>query len=153
MSDSLQSHGLQPIRLFCPWDFPGKSAGVDCHFLLQGIFLTQESNPDLQHCKQTFYHLSHQGSPRKLLFNSWIRKNPQRKDRLHTIVFWASLVAQLVKNPPAMCKTCVWSLVEEISGEGKGYPFQYSGLGNSKFRTLGLQRVRHDWSTFTFSER
>ena len=24
--------------------FPGKSAGVDCHFLLQGIFPTQESN-------------------------------------------------------------------------------------------------------------
>jgi len=29
------------------WDFPGKSAGVDCHFLLQGIFPTQESNPGL----------------------------------------------------------------------------------------------------------
>ena len=27
-----------------PWDFPGKSSGVDCHFLLQGIFRTQESN-------------------------------------------------------------------------------------------------------------
>ena len=26
------------------WDFPGKSAGVICHFLLQGIFPTQESN-------------------------------------------------------------------------------------------------------------
>ena len=34
-SDSLQPHGLQPIRLLHPWDFPGKSAGVDCHFLLQ----------------------------------------------------------------------------------------------------------------------
>ena len=43
MSDSLRPHGLQPIRLLCPWDFPDKSAGVDCHFLLQGIFLTQES--------------------------------------------------------------------------------------------------------------
>ena len=27
-------HGLQPTRLLCPWDFPGKSAGVDCHCLL-----------------------------------------------------------------------------------------------------------------------
>ena len=35
--------------------FPGKSAGVDCHFLLQGIFPTQESNPGLPHCRQTFY--------------------------------------------------------------------------------------------------
>ena len=44
LSDSLQSHGLQPSRLFCPWDSPGKSTGVGCHFLLQGIFPTQESN-------------------------------------------------------------------------------------------------------------
>ena len=29
-----------PIRLLRPWDFPGKGAGVDCHFLLQGIFPT-----------------------------------------------------------------------------------------------------------------
>ena len=33
-----------PARLFCPWDFPGKNTGVDCHALLQGIFATQESN-------------------------------------------------------------------------------------------------------------
>ena len=31
MSDSLQPHGLQPTRLFGPWDFPGKSTGVGCH--------------------------------------------------------------------------------------------------------------------------
>ena len=31
----------------CPWNFPGKNTGVGCHFLLQGIFLTQGSNPHL----------------------------------------------------------------------------------------------------------
>ena len=36
--DYLQPHGLQPDRLLCPRDFPGKNTGVDCHFLLQGIF-------------------------------------------------------------------------------------------------------------------
>ena len=40
-------HGLQPTRLVCPWDFLSKNAGVDCHFLLQGIFLTQGWNPHL----------------------------------------------------------------------------------------------------------
>ena len=30
--------GLQPARLLCPWDFPGKDTGVGCHFLLHGIF-------------------------------------------------------------------------------------------------------------------
>ena len=44
-------------------DFPDKSTGVGCHFLLQGIFPTQGSNPDLPHCRQMLYHLSHQGSP------------------------------------------------------------------------------------------
>ena len=62
VSDSLRPHGLGPTRLLSPWDFLGKSTGVGCHFLLQGIFLTQGSNPGLQHCRQMFYPLSHQGS-------------------------------------------------------------------------------------------
>ena len=33
------------------------------HLLLQEIFLTQESNPGLPHCRQILYCLSHQGSP------------------------------------------------------------------------------------------
>ena len=44
-------------------DFPGKSTGVGCHSLLQGIFPTQGSNPGLLHCRRMLYHLSHQGSP------------------------------------------------------------------------------------------
>ena len=47
MSNSLQSHGLQPARLHCPWDFPGKDTGVGYNFLLQGIFQTQGFNPSL----------------------------------------------------------------------------------------------------------
>ena len=35
---TLRPQGLQPSRLLCPWDFPGKNAGVGCHFLLYGIF-------------------------------------------------------------------------------------------------------------------
>ena len=44
-------------------DFPGKNTGVGCHFLHQGIFPIQGSNPGLQHCRQTLYPLSPQGSP------------------------------------------------------------------------------------------
>ena len=36
-----------------PWDSPGKSTRVGCHFLLQGIFPTQQSNPGLLHSSQT----------------------------------------------------------------------------------------------------
>ena len=45
------------------WNFLSKNTGVGCHFLLQGIIPTQGSNPGLLHCRQTLYHLSHQGSP------------------------------------------------------------------------------------------
>ena len=39
-----QHYGLQPARLLCSWDSPGKNTGVDCHVVLQGIFPTQGSN-------------------------------------------------------------------------------------------------------------
>ena len=55
----LRPHGLQAARLLCPWDFPGKNTGMGCHFLLQGILLTQGLNPGLLHCRQTLHHLSH----------------------------------------------------------------------------------------------
>ena len=36
---------------------------MGCHFLLQGIFPTQGSNPGVRHYRQMLYPLSHQGSP------------------------------------------------------------------------------------------
>jgi len=44
MSNSLQPHGL-----YSPWDSPGQNTGVGSFSLLQGIFLTQGSNPGLLH--------------------------------------------------------------------------------------------------------
>ena len=43
MSDSVRPHRRQPSRLPLPWDSPGKSTGVGCHFLLQGIKVKSES--------------------------------------------------------------------------------------------------------------
>ena len=37
VSDSERPHRLQPTRLLCPWDFPGKSTGVGCHCLLRKL--------------------------------------------------------------------------------------------------------------------
>ena len=42
--------------------FPGKDTAVGCHFLLQGIFLTQGSNPGFLHCRQILYQVSCHGS-------------------------------------------------------------------------------------------
>ena len=43
VSDSSRPQGLQPTRLLRPWDFPGKSAGVGCHCLLQCMKVKSES--------------------------------------------------------------------------------------------------------------
>ena len=57
---------------------------------------------------------------------------------------WASLGAQLVKNPPAMWETWVQSLGwEDPLEKGKGYPLQYSGLENSMDHTVhGVTKSR-----------
>ena len=70
MPDSLWPHGLQPTRLLCSWDFPGKGTGVGCHFLLQGIFPTQGLNPGLLNCRQILYQLSY---IREALFSVYIK--------------------------------------------------------------------------------
>ena len=54
--------GLQPARLLCPWNSPGKNTGVSCHFLLQGIFPTQGLNSSVLHCRKILYCLNHQGN-------------------------------------------------------------------------------------------
>ena len=61
MSSSLRPHGL-----YNPWNSLGQNTAVGSCSLLQGIFLTQGSNPGLPHCRRIFYQLSHKGSPRIL---------------------------------------------------------------------------------------
>ena len=70
--------------------------------------------------------------------------------------YWsrASLVAQLIKNPPAIWETWVQSLDWISPGEEKGYPLQYSGLKNS-MDCIGHE-VTKSWtwlSDFHFTSR
>ena len=98
--NSLWTHGL-----YSPWNSPGQNTGVGSHSLLQGIFPTQELNQDLLYCRQILYQLSYQGSPTHTLY--------QLQFSSFNVVLWLSrafLVAQKVKNPPAMPKTWIWSL-------------------------------------------
>ena len=48
----LRRYGLQHTRFLCLWGSPGKNTGLGCHFLLQGIFPTLESNLGLLQCRQ-----------------------------------------------------------------------------------------------------
>ena len=75
MSNSLWLHGLEPARLLCPWSSPGKNAGVACHSLLQGIFLTQGSNPCLPHCRLILYCWA-TGEAHTMLFIQGYSYNP-----------------------------------------------------------------------------
>ena len=64
----------------------------------------------------------------------------------------ASIVAQLVKNPPVMRESWVRSLGWGRSpGEGKGYPLQYSALENSKdcYSPWGCKESDMTEATFT----
>ena len=69
-------------------------------------------------------------------------------------MFWASLVAQLVKNPPAVRATWVrfqgW---KDPLEKRKAYPLQYSGLENSMdsiVQEVAKSRTRLNDFHFTF---
>ena len=104
--------------LLCPWDSPGKNAGVGSHSLLQANFLLQELSPGLPHCRRILYHLSRQGSPlarihrhkEKLEESPCHSQSCQEERDRKCFGSMASLVAQTVKNPPAMWETWVRSL-------------------------------------------
>ena len=69
VSDSLRPHGLQPARLFCLWNCPGKNTGVGCHFLLQGICPIHGLKAHLLgllHWQADSLPLCHLGSPLRL---------------------------------------------------------------------------------------
>ena len=79
-----------PSRLLFLWNSPGKNFGVGCHFLLQGIFLTQGLNPGLLHCRQLLYNLTHQGSPSHL--------HPQTLDKWHCQVACPFSISTLLRR-------------------------------------------------------
>ena len=68
VSDSLQLHGLQPDRLLCPGNFPGKNTGAGCHFLYQGS--SQPRDLTCNFCISCivgrFLPLSYLGNPKPL---------------------------------------------------------------------------------------
>ena len=61
-------HGISQMRILA---FPGENTGVGCHFLVQGIFPTQGSNPHLLNWQEESLLLSHEGSPKNRIQN-WI---------------------------------------------------------------------------------
>ena len=152
---------LWPVALgfHCPWDSPGRSTEVGCPALLQGIFLTQGSNPPL--ClllvggffttsaiwdTLRFYRLlpcssAHKESACNARKPSSIpasgRSAGEGIGHPHQYS-WASLVAQLVKNLPAMWETWVWSL-------GWEDPLKNGNATHSRIWPGEVHGVKKDW--------
>ena len=75
---------LNHVRFFCdprdynppgslPMGFPRQEYIVGCHFLLQGIFPTQGSNPSFLHWQADSLPLSHQGN--QMEYKTCVLKN------------------------------------------------------------------------------
>ena len=112
VSDSLRLHGLQPTRLFCPQNSPGKNTGMGCHALLQRFFPTQvgTANDNAGVWRETSpVCLPPQGLPCSLHLQE---ANGIPVFRIGQGLEGA-LLAQLVKNLPAMQETRVWFLGRE----------------------------------------
>ena len=83
---TLRPCGLKFARLFRPWDSPDKNTGVGCHFLLQGIFPTQGSNPGLLHQQAGMKQINAfiKGAPESSLaplpHKDMVRRRPSRKE-------------------------------------------------------------------------
>ena len=99
-----------------PWDFPGKSTGVGCHFLLQRIFPTQGSNLGLPQFRQTVYHLSHQGSI--YLIYIYLTNNKLQYDKIiystfvymHSQLYVHIYTFQIIHSTLNFCKIYVFSI-------------------------------------------
>ena len=109
MSNSVQPpHGLQPARLLCPCDSPGKNTRVGCHALLQGILLTNGSNLGLLHYRQILYlwatREAHIGF-NLLKFKSTIL--PSEKDISAQVLFFFPYIFQLL-FPVLHFLVCSW---------------------------------------------
>ena len=79
-------------RLLYPWDFPGKNTGVGSHFLLQGIFLTQESNTCVLRAVSCIA---------SRFFTNWVTRELIRHTHTHIYIYKGILLSHKKKCIPA----------------------------------------------------
>ena len=115
----MRPHRRQPTRLPRPWNSPDKNTGVGCHFLLQRMKVKSEREvaqscptlSDPMDCSLPGSSVHGIFQARVLEWGAVAFSLPHIFSLLrHFTAFLASLVAQLVKNPPAMWGTWVRSL-------------------------------------------
>ena len=109
--------------LLCPWNFPGKNPRVGCHFILQGIFLTQGLNLcllSLQHLQAGSLPLCYLGSQEVLIFIYCIHSS------VYTLMPNAKCIPP-IPFPFGKC-LCVFSMSVSLLEKNKLYFNKYSLL-------------------------
>ena len=133
MSDSVWPHRLQPTRLLCPWDSPGKNTGVGCHFPLQ-CTLSRFSHVQLCVTPWTIAHWAPMGFSRQEYWNGLPVPSPKltwscskekfrKESRIIEIILWfiseyksVSLTREC-KNPLKLLgKLCVYGFMHKYLG-------------------------------------
>ena len=146
MSYSLQPHGLQHARLPCPLLSPRVCAN-SCPLGLWS-YETISSSRGFPHISVGKEYACNAGDP-SLIPGSG--RSPGEGIGYPLQHSWASLVAQLVKNPPAMRETWVWSLGwEDLLEKWKATHSSILAWRISWTIVTWSQRAGHDWVTFTF---
>ena len=116
VSNSLPPDRVQPTRLLCLWDFPGKSTGVGSYFLLQGIFPTPGWNPGHLHLRADSLPRSHQGS---LIVSIAGDKKENVGHPMGTLVrMWAKPEDAAMKGVGVMCTSVHLRLWEDWDRRG-----------------------------------
>ena len=106
ISDSIQSHRLQPTRLVCPLGSPCKDTGLNCHYLFQGFLPTQESNPHLLPTPEfqvDSLPQSHQGSLDKDIYEF----------KITSLLPYEKLQKSYSRKLTSLIKNCILCLVHE----------------------------------------
>ena len=109
MSDSVQPHRQQPIRLHRPWDSPGKNIGVGCHFLLQCMKVESEN------WKWSRSVVSDSSRPHRLqptrLLRPWDFPGKSTGVGCHCLLrYWALVVQKSQMKYAIMQLRCPWCL-------------------------------------------
>ena len=127
------------------WDSPGKNTEVDCHSLLQSIFLIWGSNPGLLHCRQILYHLSYREDYFRIVFpkydySGWLIKAFWLyKHVMLLLVPYYNLLSLRCNGNPLQC-SCL-----ENPRDGRAWWAAVYGVAQSRTRLKRLSSSSSSW--------
>ena len=125
------------------------NTGVGFHFLFQGIFPTQESNPGLLHCMWILYQVSYEGSPILNLKNQ-IQNVPNSSDGLGPSFPMSELnkalayVHSLLAQESSLCYTLICLCQADLGSVSMRDPLWERGVKASH-----ISSCRNGWEGWT----